>query len=524
MKQCTIKITEKRDSRERIVQFMILVMVSLFTLCFPVKVKAEESTTLYYFYEEVCATCDGTKEFYELYNRVISSEEKQQVQAEIITYNVFMESCKETYAQMREELQIPDGTNLPVVIVNDQWISGETAIEEQLHDVLIEQASAAHTQEIEETKENADTETAASDWLENLAKEVEKSAEPVLLLFTTNACEDCEAVKAWVEQQGASLECAILEYNIIEENCLDALKVIFQEYEVPEDAQKVPAAFFGDQYLTKKDDIVQITKEDLHQEDANKALVQKIKAAQNRLKDGSESENMNILTLAGAGLLAGFNPCSISMLLMLLSLLISEKASVWKNGLMYLIGKYAAYFSIGLVIYMTASQISNQAMEKAGNVIQIVMAVLFTVAAIFYIWDAVKIFKQDYGKIRTQLPVGLRRMNHKLIRKVSSATGILQPLLILGLGIAISFGEFFCTGQIYMASITYLLKDQASEVWIPFLVYTTAMSIPAIAMIVLIQKTRNTEAVSDFMFRHLGAIKICNAILFVVFALYFLIF
>lgn len=353
---------------------------------------------------------------------------------------------------------------------------------------------------------------------------MEKSAEPVLLLFTTNACEDCEAVKAWVEQQGASLECAILEYNIIEENCLDALKVIFQEYEVPEDAQKVPAAFFGDQYLTKKDDIVQITKEDLHQEDANKALVQKIKAAQNRLKDGSESENMNILTLAGAGLLAGFNPCSISMLLMLLSLLISEKASVWKNGLMYLIGKYAAYFSIGLVIYMTASQISNQAMEKAGNVIQIVMAVLFTVAAIFYIWDAVKIFKQDYGKIRTQLPVGLRRMNHKLIRKVSSATGILQPLLILGLGIAISFGEFFCTGQIYMASITYLLKDQASEVWIPFLVYTTAMSIPAIAMIVLIQKTRNTEAVSDFMFRHLGAIKICNAILFVVFALYFLIF
>ena len=192
--------------------------------------------------------------------------------------------------------------------------------QEQLHDVLIEQASAAHTQEIEETKENADTETAASDWLENLAKEVEKSAEPVLLLFTTNACEDCEAVKAWVEQQGASLECAILEYNIIEENCLDALKVIFQEYEVPEDAQKVPAAFFGDQYLTKKDDIVQITKEDLHQEDANKALVQKIKAAQNRLKDGSESENMNILTLAGAGLLAGFNPCSISMLLMLIFL------------------------------------------------------------------------------------------------------------------------------------------------------------------------------------------------------------
>ena len=107
--------------------------------------------------------------------------------------------------------------------------------------------------------------------------------------------------------------------------------------------------------------------------------------------------------MAGAGLLAGFNPCSISMLLMLLSLMISEKASVWKNGLMYLFGKYVAYISIGLSIFMTASQISEQAMKKAGNVIQLLMAFLFIIAAIFYIVDAVKIFRQDYGKIHTSL-------------------------------------------------------------------------------------------------------------------------
>lgn len=100
----------------------------------------------------------------------------------------------------------------------------------------------------------------------------------------------------------------------------------------------------------------------------------------------------------------------------------------------------------------------------------------------------------------------------------------MQPLMILVLGVVISFGEFFCTGQIYMASITYLLKDQAKAAILPFLVYTTAMSIPAVIMILLIQRTRNTNAVSDFMFRHLGLIKIFNAGLFFIFALYFLIF
>ena len=100
----------------------------------------------------------------------------------------------------------------------------------------------------------------------------------------------------------------------------------------------------------------------------------------------------------------------------------------------------------------------------------------------------------------------------------------MKPLMILALGVVISFGEFFCTGQIYMASITYMLKDQVKAAIFPFLVYTTAMSLPAVVMILLIQRTRNTEAVSDVMFGHLGAIKIVNAVLFALFAVYFLVF
>lgn len=56
-------------------------------------------------------------------------------------------------------------------------------------------------------------------------------------------------------------------------------------------------------------------------------------------------------------MLAGLNPCSVSMLLMLLSLIFMEKASVWKNGLLYLAGKYATYLAVGIVIYQSAAQI-----------------------------------------------------------------------------------------------------------------------------------------------------------------------
>lgn len=490
-------------------------------------VLAAEPLEVSYYYEEVCASCDGTEDFFELYNRVLSSEDKQLFDAKISTYNVFMESCKVRYEKVKEELRIPSGTNLPVLVIGNQWISGHENMEAQMRDILLnsQNESGINDTVTERLSENsaieAEEEKNSRFWTE-VQTEIEESGLPVVLLFTTNGCEDCEAVKNWFSEHELSVR--VLEYNIIEKECLNELKAVFTQYQVPEENQKVPAAFFGESYLIGKDLIPTIENVLSKAHSDNETLAEMLEKAEAAQNGKSETDGMNIWTLAAAGLLAGFNPCSISMLLMLMSLLLSEKASIWKSGLLYLLGKYAAYFSIGFAIFATASQISNQTMERAGNLINVVMGVLFAVAAVFYLLDAIRIYRQDYGNIKTQLPVGLRRMNHNLIKKVSSAGGVMQPLMILVLGIVISFGEFFCTGQIYMASITYLLKDQVKAAIFPFLVYTTAMSVPAVIMILLIQRTRNTEAVSDFMFRHLGTIKIFNAVLFILFAIYFLLF
>lgn len=519
-----------REKKNKFVKMRLVSMVFLLCLFFVQTAMAAEPIQISYYYEEVCASCDGTKEFFELYNRVISSEEKQLFEAEISTYNVFMESCKEKYEEVKKELEIPAGTSLPVLIVEDQWISGLENIEAELHDILINEQTVMH-----ESGENGSdpenignaeaTESAgtAADFFAVLDETLKNSNGNVAVLFSTNGCEDCNAVKEWYQENRESLNCEILEYNIIENDCLEELKAIFKQYEVPEEEQKVPALFFGETYLIGREKITGATSEALQNEKNRQKQMAMFEKASEKMSGGSD-ETMNIWTLAVAGLLAGFNPCSISMLLMLMSLLLSEKASIWKSGLLYLLGKYAAYLSIGMVIFVTASQISNQALERVGGVMQIVMGILFAVAAVLYMIDAVRVYREDYGNIKMQLPVGLRRMNHNLIKKVSSAGGVMQPLMILMLGVVISFGEFFCTGQIYMASITYLLKDQVKAAIFPFLVYTTAMSIPAVIMILLIQRTRNTEAVSDFMFRHLGVIKIFNAVLFLLFAVYFLVF
>lgn len=516
-------------------------LVSL--LLFPHRVQGEEKSNavnVEFFYENVCATCEGDADFYTIYKESITAKDRESLDTEVRTYNVFLDSCEEYYDAVKAEVGIPEGTDLPVLVIGNEWISGYDRMGEFLQEQLLGQASNQGKQDSDALQEMlpGEKESAITDGsekredtekkIEEIIEQIQENESRVFLLFTTNSCEDCEQVEGWIRANEDSLDGVILAYNIIEDNCLELLKGMFREYEVEESEQVVPAIFVGDMALTSQARICSMDTEKVLSQsgnDYNRQLVQRMKNVQEQVKqeEGHEKNSVNLLTLAGAGLLAGLNPCSISMLLMLLSLILSEKASVWKNGLLYLLGKYGAYFAIGLGIYFTASQIPEQTLGKIAGVIDMILVILFVIAGILYLTDAVRVYHQDYGHIRTQLPVRLRRMNHRMIRRMSGKTGTFQPLLILGLGIAISLGEFFCTGQIYMATITYLLKDHISGVWMAFLVYVTAMSLPAFCMILLIQRTRNTEHVSDFMLRHMGVIKILNAVLFFGFAIYFLV-
>ena len=529
--------TEQSGYR-RIIFLLKLLSLCVFFLPYiskKVTVYAAEPLELCFYYENVCATCQGDADFFKLLQQCVSGELREELQIETFTYNVFLDSCKERYEEERARLGIPQGTNLPVLVAGNQWVSGYEEIEALL--LKLEEEGAAFLEanntekeiaQVKDVSQGKDERDVLLKQLSELEDRVGQADAPVWILFTTNSCDACSEVKEWLSQNDGKIQ--ILEYNIIEDDCLDLLKVLFRTFDVEEKLQEVPAVFVGDVCKTDSEKILSFGEEQAEAADAqrkNQQLLQMIQSAKKAAEDQSglegNSKNANLLTLAGAGLLAGLNPCSISMLLMLLSLIISEKRSVWKSGVLYLAGKYVTYFAIGLVIYTTASQISQHMLDRVGRVVDVVLAVLFGIAGVLYLTDAIRVFRQDYGKIRTQLPVGMRRMNHKMIKYFAGKRGMLWPVLILVLGAAISLGEFFCTGQIYMAAITYLLKDQASGVWLAFLVYVTAMSVPALCMIILIQRTRNTEHVSDFMLRHLGAIKLFNAALFFGFLLYFLI-
>lgn len=475
----------------------------------------EQTHTLQLFFENVCASCHEEDDFYELFNRCISPEEKKTITYEIRTYNVFRSADKEVYEKtLAENGKQRTDYALPVLLIDGQWLSGYDNIEKQLHGILLE-GKQAEEESASAPEEETEGELAILDM--DAGPE-----EPAVLLFTTYSCADCQEVKDFLQELRTETSFVLKEASVAEGNTIQLFKELLTIFGRTEEEGKVPAAFVGTTALLGKEEIREKLPTLLS--DGSAAY----KNLENELKKVTGEETMttaNLATLFGAGLLAGFNPCSISMLLMLFSILLTTRASVLKNGVLYLVGKYVTYLGLGFGICFAASRMDQELLNRFGTVVNVVLIVLFLFVAVMNFIDFLNVRKAEYGKVRMQLPKKLRHFNHQLLKKASRMEGAFLGILVLGLGIAVSLGEFFCTGQIYMASILYLLRNAGDQLLLmlgTLLVYVTAMSIPAVVILIVIARTKGTGRVSDFMLKHMGAIKLLNSMLFLFYAAYFL--
>ncbi len=490
------------------------------------------TVTFTFFYNNSCASCEEDEEIYQLFNRCFSSEEKAQMNYEILVYNVFQQSGKEIFEEYCRDAQMEASKHeFPILVVNRQWITGYEEIEHYLNnDFVVENENSAIINDNEQKQDTAisseqglqtenRTDTSILNQLIQKSKEKNiRNEEKYLLLFTTYSCEECEKVKKYLK--GIDSSVIIDEYNIGAEDAVEILQNLYALYQVEDKKQHVPTVFIGDQVFTGQEEIIEaLSEDDIYSNASYGALIKSI----NQKAGTGTIRKKSYLTLFGSGLLAGFNPCGISMLLMLLSILLTAKAGVLKNGMLYILAKIITYFGIGVGAYYAAAAVFSNKLKSATSIFTIVVAVIVLILAVLNFIDFINVKREQFGKIHMQLPVRLRSFNHGMIKRMGNVSEKFIPLLAFGLGIVISFGEFFCTGQIYMASILYMLRthsDNTLQIISMFLIYIGAMSLPTIAALIVINKTKTTNVVSEFMLKHMGLIKLFNAALFFAFFIY----
>ena len=303
------------------------------------------------------------------------------------------------------------------------------------------------------------------------------------------------------------------------------MQKLFSLYNVPSDKQQVPIVFYKDGYLSGADEITKNLEQVWKSGGLTNFDLDALLSSDEAKEEKSES-TQTYIGLAITGFINGVNPCGASMLLMLLAAIAMSGRSVIKTGCAYLAGKFTAYFAMGMGLYKLFMAIGQDIFFSISNVLTWIFAAVFCILAILYLIDFVNVKQKQYGKIRMQLPTALRKWNHERIEKASKINAKWMIPAAVVLGIVISAGEFFCTGQVYLAAILYMMKMQQEmklQTNAAFIVYVTAMCIPSFLIVLVIEKTKNVISMSNKTFEWLPAIKLVTAIIFFMFAVFMLI-
>lgn len=556
------RVSEKKISYHIIWPFLMCFFLLLFLLAGCSRAQEEASCVeVIMIHNNPCESCDEAGRLSALLKENLPTEGDVQYESRIL------------YAYQGEGAQLVDQAAayfgldksemfFPLVIVGDRCLLGEEQVEAGLALLLKEAGQNGVTKAMENPaiRPGADSAsparseaTAASSSQEQAAGDNGKAEQRVidagtdvihLLYFHTEICAKCEKAQEALEAlpeavniDGTEYPIVITTLSVAEGDNASLFGELAAEAGVSAREQQVPFLFLGEKYLSGADQITDQTLQ-LVEEGAGLGAVYRADgyfgdggSENGEAADAEESSALPeyrkqpiafLLRTVGVGFLNGFNPCALSLVLLFFSLIAAMQKDFLRNGLTFLAGKLTAYILLGLAVSAALSAIPFAAFAWVRKALNLFLIVLCLVLACGNFLDCYHAWKGEYGKIKVQLPGALRAWNDRMVKRIAGlGSSRWFPLLIFGGSMAIAFGEFFCTGQIYLASILQWVKQGEGGVPITaFILYSAALCLPSLIILLLIRKGRSVLSLANKSLKGMPWIKLCNGILFVIFLLW----
>ncbi|HPR78741.1 MAG TPA: hypothetical protein PLR69_09090, partial [Candidatus Limiplasma sp.] len=400
-------------------------------------------------------------------------------------YNVFQDSGREAYDQATKDWD-ENSRKLPLLIIGNEIYAGTKAIKTGLPVRFGKAAPDDNSR---------------------------------LYFITATACESCASARKTVDAlpaivpvevdgQYVSSPVQVTEINISSDP--DTAMALFERFAVPDGKRVAPCILFGDTWLSGEAEIRANLLTLL--QNGRGLYTPQIEPAQ---AHAGVDQPITLLGAAAAGITAGFNPCALSMLLILAGALLSAKRRPLLYGTLYLAGKLAVYLGIGLAF---AELWTRFAPPWFPPFIRILMTALGAGLIALNITDAISLRAEQYGKERNRLPRGLYNGLQSLIRRSVSRRGIGLSIAVIAVGMVTAAGEFFCAGQLYAAVLVANTQTGASR--LPLVIYCLAFLVPSVAMLAAVSVSRRTLGSTDWVLKRLPVIKWVTAAVMAVLIVY----
>ena len=348
-----------------------------------------------------------------------------------------------------------------------------------------------------------------------------------VIYFAVPLCSSCAKFDEALEQLDTK-KLNIKKFNVNEVQNY-AVYLEYNDYcHVKEDNRHTPVIFVSDNIITEHENIAPVIEGILAQDTYNNTPDLLEYQETNDLSDQNISDkisNYNILTVCLNGFINGFNPCSLSMLLFFLVLAnTKEKDHIKRFGFSFVFGKFITYLLIGTIVYQYLSMIN---FNKYNLLIKTIFVCFMLVLIFLNLMDYYNIKREKMGLIKNQLPKGLRKLNHNVIKAlINHNSGWILLLVCFFIGVLISIGEFLCSGQIYLATLSFIINQHQATGTIAFLyliLYVSCFLIPSILIILLLSRGKDALSISKVVNEKLHLIKLFSAIVLIILTVFILV-
>lgn len=225
-----------------------LIMLLAVALCLPIipaageKMPLPDKIELYYFYDNLCASCDATAEFDAVAAEALSGI-RDQYPYELYRFNVYTEAGKERFSRLCAEMGLDaEMLTLPLLIAGGRVFQGDEAIEKNLREAFL---VAGEDLFVNETVYNPATKKTGTALFEDYKTNPDAVT---VVYFYRITCEECmqtePVIAALAETEGVE----VIAINTRSGNNGERISAFFDAYAVPDGDRMVPIAFTGKQY------------------------------------------------------------------------------------------------------------------------------------------------------------------------------------------------------------------------------------------------------------------------------------
>lgn len=497
----------------------LLFLLSLLLLVLPAR--AQESIVRFFlFYAEDCSSCQAVEA-----EILTPLSQKYGERIEIRRFDI---TVRENYEVLRR-LESAYGLSvfeIPAIFIGDRVLIGADEIRGQLQ-TLIEGYLATGGVDFPAQDEPVPYGTPAPGPTPTPCDETLGVCElptgppyPVYLAsFYQAGCLECDRVfydLAYLEQKYPNLK--VESFDIREHMGLN--EALCEEYEVPVECRLIaPAIFVGDDYLIGQEINVENLEEliERYSQEESEAPWKEMREEEEAGASIIERfRSFTVLTVMGAGLVDGLNPCAFATIIFFVSYL----AMVGRRGREILLVGFSFTAAVFLTYLLVGLGVLGfvRSLPITGAVSRLIYgftALLCFILVGLSLYDYRKIQQGKMVEMTLRLPRPLQKLVHGVIRE-TSMKGYLGATFVAGF--LVSLLELACTGQVYLPTIIFVtgIPDLRMNGVFYLLLYNLMFILPLVVIFILTFYGTTSLQFSRFLRTKAATVRLLTALLFAI--------